>query len=125
MDRPFGLIAEGWTIEMLRSAGVRVRRATGREDHAEKIDFWVWSKRFQKWLPIQFTVDKEAAMSWKGSDSLKRGVVVSWLSDRKLSDWANSHSADLQKDLAGQFWNQVEGLVQGSPCLKRQYAKAA
>jgi len=120
--KPFGLIAEGWTVEMLESAGYKIRRATYREDHVEKVDFWVWSTECEKWIPVQFTLDRKAAVSWKGIDALRRGIVISWLDSDELRGWATSHSEKVANKLAGQFWGQLERVLQISPNLSRQYA---
>lgn len=109
----FGLRAEKMAIDLLRAAGHRVQPGNCFEDKGLKIDFWVWSPKMARWLPIQFTVDKSAAVSWKGMDALKRGVIISWLPGEDLEVWAVRRGIDLQNELTTLFWNQIDGLLQG------------
>ncbi|MDI6603330.1 MAG: hypothetical protein QME57_04495 [Patescibacteria group bacterium] len=114
-NAPFGLRAEKWVVEMLVAAGYQVIPATEVEDKVHKVDFWVaWQ---DSWLPIQFSVDRQAMVSWKGFDALRRGIVPSWLDGQELEQAVNGRP-ELQPRLVEQFWRQVEAVVAKYPECK-------
>lgn len=110
----FGLKAEEWMVELLSRNGTETRRATLKEDTVFKVDFWVRLNGY--WLPIQFSVDKEAIMSWKGKDALQRGVVPIWVDAQELEiAIANGNGIGIVKE----FWARVEKVLDIFPSCKR------
>jgi hypothetical protein len=119
----FGLKAESWIIEFLVAAGYQVIRSTELDDKVHKVDFWVSWRNY--WLAIQFSVNRQATVSWKGLDALHRGIIPSWLDGKELEQAANGRS-DLRPRLVAQFWRQVEALVTARPelCARRPVVTA-
>jgi hypothetical protein len=111
----FGLRAEGWAVELLLSAGYQVIRATEEEDKVHKVDFWiVWEERY---LAIQFSIDKREVVGRKGLDALKRGIVPSWLNGQELERAFNGQPG-IRPRLVEQFRRQVEEIVTVFPDFK-------
>ena len=110
----FGLQAEQWMVELLRRNGVEVQHATRTEDREFKVDFWVHCSEY--WIPIQFSIDKEAITSWKGLDVVRRGIIPMWINETELEvAYSNGNGAGLVKE----FWSYVEKLLTAFPNSKR------
>ncbi len=121
----FGLQAEEWLIDMLRGAGYEVKKSTWVEDREYKVDFWIKRSSDGKWLAIQFSVDLEATVSWKGKDALRRGIVPSWLNGNDLKK-AAAGDQEINKKLLAQFWHQTDNILKAHPeCSLRRPAVSA
>jgi hypothetical protein len=106
----FGLQAERWMEEILDRAGYEVRHATWREDRIFKVDFWVRLDDY--WIPIQFSLDKKAIVSWKGRDAIRKGIVPMWMDGKELLVAVeNGNGAGLVKE----FWTRVEKILAAFP----------
>ncbi len=111
----FGLKAEGWIIELLVAEGYRVIRATEEDDKIHKVDFWVvWRKN--RWLAIQFSINRDEMLNGKGLDALRRGICPSWLDGQELEKATNGHP-ELRPCLVAQFRGQAEAIVAAHPEL--------
>lgn len=109
----FGLQAERWIEEILKRNGYETVHASWTEDIISKVDFWV--KCDEYWLPIQFSLDKNAIIGWKGIDALRRGIVPMWMDGQKLEvAYSNGNGAGL----VGEFWAQVEKILENFPVKK-------
>ena len=106
--KKFGLQAEEWIISILKKEGFVVVKATHREDHFYKIDFWV--KHNGSYLAIQFSVDKEAIMSWEGTESLQRGIIPMWIDGDKLKEIIEGEEKE-EEGLVKRFWDRVGKVV--------------
>lgn len=112
--KKFGLQAEGWMVELLKRNGVEVRRATRVEDRVFKVDFWVRYGRY--WLPIQFSLDRRAITSWKGLDSLRRGIIPMWMDGTEVEvAYSNGNGTGIVKE----FWSRLEKVLTSSFPVKR------
>jgi hypothetical protein len=110
-QRRFGHQAEEWVIDLLQKSGVKVIASGESNDVISKIDFWAQDPESNRWLPFQFTVDKMAAFGAKGLDALKRGVLISWLPDCELEEWAMSRNVRHGEELTEKFWSQAHRLM--------------
>jgi len=102
--KKFGLRAEEWIISILKKEGFTVVKATHREDHFYKIDFWL--EHNGNWVAIQFSVDKEAIMSWKGKDAIRRGIIPMWVDGDELKRIAEGKNKE--EGLVKRFWDRLE-----------------
>jgi len=110
----FGLRAESWIVELLVANGYQAIHATAVDDKVHKVDFWVvWHNR---WLAIQFSIDRQKVVGRKGLDALARGVVPSWLDGQEL-ERAVSGQLESRQRVLSQFWKQVEAIVASHPEL--------
>ena len=110
----FGLRAEVWMISILENNGFSVAKASYKEDHVFKVDFWVLYNK--KWIPIQFSVNKKAILNEKGKDAIKRGVVPMWIDGDKLQ------AAFEKKDgigLVKKFWDRTKMILEN--CSIRRF----
>jgi len=106
----FGLRAEEWFIAILKEEGYVVMKSTYSEDHFDKVDLWIWYNG--SYIAVQVSVDKEAIMSWKGKDALRRGIVPMWIDGDKLKAAFEGKKAD---GLTKTFWNRLEKIVDNFP----------
>lgn len=101
----FGLEIEDLIQELLRQCECQVVKATIHEDHVRKIDFWVYSAEIhcngeyanEDFLPIQFTIDRNAACGLKGRDALKQGIVIIFVDANDLLEWKNFSDTTLKE----------------------------
>lgn len=110
----FGLKAERWMVELLKRNGHQVIPATRVEDKAFHVDFWILWNRC--WIAIQFSVDKDAILTWKGRDALRHGIVPIWIDGQELEiAYSNGNGIGLVKE----FWTRIEKLLIAYPTVKR------
>jgi hypothetical protein len=103
----FGLKAEKWIISILKSNGFSVIKSSDIEDLIFKVDFWIQHDNY--WIPVQFSVDKEAIISWKGTNSLRLGIVPMWIDGNKLR---RAFEDEDGIELIKEFWNRVEQIIE-------------
>lgn len=107
----FGRKLEYEVQEVLKFAGRSVVSSTRREDEVLKVDFWVECSREECFLladrgyvPIQFTINRDAANGEKGINAINGdgnvGVPIVWISAATLSQWKNAPSEDARKSIA-------------------------
>ena len=111
----FGHIAEKWMVDILRKAGYEVLE-TNRNGDAIRIDFWVRLNR--GWIPVQFTVNKKAILTWKGTDALKCRIVPAWEKDSRLEEAVNGNG-QIEKEIVEGFWNRLRKVVGKYPRCER------
>lgn len=110
----FGLKAQELIVEILRRNGTEVEKATRVEDRILKIDFWVRLNKY--WIPVQFSIDKDAIVSWKGVEALRCGIVPMWINGQELEvAYSNGNGIGI----VNEFWTRVEGVLQNFPQVKR------
>jgi antitoxin component YwqK of YwqJK toxin-antitoxin module len=112
----FGLQAEEWMIFILRNNGFSVEKATYKEDHIFKVDFWVLYNR--EWIPVQFSVNKMAILNEKGKDSIRRGIVPMWIDGDELQI-AFQHKDGTK--LVQKFWSRTRKILKS--CAIKRFRK--
>jgi len=122
--KSFGCEAEDIMQALLAECGCRVVKGTIHEDCVLKIDFWVFGKEAEKvnggneFLPIQFTVDPEAACGTKGIEALKNGIIIVCIRGEMIMEWEKSHDSSLKEKIYQQFWGVVHTIAQARPYMK-------
>lgn len=112
----FGLKAEKWMVELLSRNGTETRRATLKEDTVFKVDFWVRSGSDGYWFPIQFSINKEAIITWKGIDALQRGIIPMFINVRELElAYSNGNGIEIVEE----FWARLKKILDTFPNCRR------
>jgi len=93
--------AEDLIQALLEECGCFVAKGTIYEDHRLKIDFWVFGEEAKKvnggeYVPIQFTVDRQAACGTKGLQAIRGGVIIVCIGFQDLIQWENSQDPSLK-----------------------------
>ncbi|OGY58036.1 MAG: hypothetical protein A3D47_02415 [Candidatus Colwellbacteria bacterium RIFCSPHIGHO2_02_FULL_43_15] len=132
--KTFGLEAEAWMQELLRQCDCQVAKATIHEDHKLKIDFWVYSADLRcngesankDFLPIQFTIDKNAACGLKGRDALRQGVVILFIESDDLLEWKTMSDVTLKEVVKLRIYrNFCDSVKRIEEYFERTYIKIA
>ena len=105
-----GKWCENAIIVLLTRYGAEVVPSTLYEDHRLKVDLWVRRSRREEFLPIQFTTNREAVVSEKGLDALRRGIIPSWIDPRAIEDAVAAKDGHI---VVSQFWRQVDAVLAG------------
>ncbi|KKU85240.1 MAG: hypothetical protein A3I38_00035 [Candidatus Wildermuthbacteria bacterium RIFCSPLOWO2_02_FULL_47_10] len=103
-----GKWCENAIVALLARHGFEAVASTPYEDHRLKVDLWVRRSRKEQLLPIQFTTNREAVVSAKGVDALRRGIIPSWISPLELEAAVDNRDG---KAVVGQFWRQVDAVL--------------
>jgi len=119
--KSLGLELESDIQEILQSRGYKVIKATNYEDCEDpsgKKDFWIYSKEINGgdgYVPIQFTVNRQAACGDKGIKAISKGVVIIFIEDNKIIEWKRCKDESLKADIAEKitksFWERVQNIV--------------
>ncbi len=123
-----GLEAEDLAQEVLKLSGHKVVKATIHEDHIFKVDFWVECSYEEcplltdrDFVPIQFTIDREAAYGRKGQEALRNGTIIVWIAWAELVEWQNAPDEDTRKvmslKISRQFMTAVSKVSAAIKCL--------
>ena len=104
----FGRRMEYIVQEVLRFAGRKVVSSNDEEDRIQKVDFWLECSRDECFLltekknfvPIQFTIHRDAAHGEKGGNAMNGGVIIVWISNQDLEIWEETTDDDMRKTLA-------------------------
>lgn len=127
-----GLEAEAMIREVLSLAGHKAVKASIHEDHIRKVDFWVECSneecplifRDKEFVPIQFTIDREAAFGRKGQEAIRNGTIIVYISWEELMGWHNCSDAyekqRLCSKIAGEFMDTIKKVTTFFPSLKLQ-----
>jgi hypothetical protein len=106
----------------LRRNGTEVRRASIEEDVIFKIDFWVRPNSNEVpfddkyWFAVQFSIDKEAIMRWKGLDAIEDGIIPMWIDGEEVRiAYLNGNGIKLVIE----FWNRFKKVLIACPTIKR------
>jgi hypothetical protein len=121
----FGRKMEHIVQEVLRFAGRKVVTATLDEDEKDGVDCWIECSREECFLvlekkgfvPIQFTVNRDASYGDKGCNAMDRGVVIVWISDTDLRKWEEVTNKDARKALALEITNRFLRAVDSSTTI--------
>jgi hypothetical protein len=115
--------------EVLKFAGRNVVNSTRYVDEVLKIDFWVECSRDEclllvadrDYVPIQFTINRDAAYGEKGINSINGdesgGVPIVWISAADLIQWKNAPSEDTRKSIALKITEEFLGAVDRAATL--------
>lgn len=119
--KSLGHEAEDLIQALLEECGCLVVKGTIHEDHKLKIDFWVFGEEAKKvngggeYVPIQFTIDRQAACGTKGFQAIKGGVIIVCIDVKDLIQWKNSQDTSLRDVIRWRiycdFWESASKVV--------------
>ncbi|OIO49724.1 MAG: hypothetical protein AUJ39_00540 [Parcubacteria group bacterium CG1_02_42_13] len=125
--KSLGHEAEDLIQMLLADCGCFVAKGTIHEDHKLKIDFWVFAQEAKKinggdeYLPIQFTIDKNAACGTKGRDAIRNGIIIICIEVKELLEWKHSEDSSLRDvvrwRIYREFWDMAEKIVKAFPYI--------